>query len=253
MWRHRQSQPSYDSGFFKSIGDGSYRSARVVVPLLIDLLGPMESVVDVGCGTGAWLKVFCESGVTDVLGIDGAYVDPSQLEVPEDRFRVADLNSFVPPRGRYNLALCLEVAEHLPESSADSLIDALVALSDLVLFSAAIPLQGGRGHVNEQWPGYWAKRFAQRGYLPLDVLRHRIWDEPDVAPWFAQNTILYANRAALDRWPGLAAEAADGQTAILALVHPGCYLPKARTAARFLQFYDRPSVAALRAVTRRVR
>ena len=134
----------YDRDFFESISAGSLASARTVLPMVVDLVGPPASVVDVGCGTGAWLRAFSEAGVDDYLGIDGDYVRVDQLDIPPDRFRAMDLTRPISLERRYDLVLCLEVGEHLPPSDADGLVRSLTALGDTVLFSAAIPYQGMR-------------------------------------------------------------------------------------------------------------
>jgi hypothetical protein len=87
--------------------------------------------------------------------------------------------------------LCLEVAEHLPADSAPTLIDSLVSLGPVILFSAAIPFQGGTHHVNEQWPEYWARHFS-----PRDIMRtvRRRFGVHDVEWYYAQNILLYVER-----------------------------------------------------------
>ena len=82
------------------------------------------------------------------------------------------------------------MVEHLPESHADPIVDGLCASADVILFSAAIPLQGGENHINEQWPTYWQARFAARGFVMLDVFRERFWNEPKVDWWYRQNLFL---------------------------------------------------------------
>lgn len=141
---------AYSKRFFEQVHAQVRDSAREIVPLVVDLLNPAR-VVDVGCGTGTWLATFAEHGAA-ILGLDGEYVDRSLLDIPEDRFVAVDLAQPFQLDGRYDLALCLEVAEHLPADRAASLVDLLTGLAPTVLFSAAIPLQGGVNHVNEQWP-----------------------------------------------------------------------------------------------------
>jgi SAM-dependent methyltransferase len=138
------SSPSlYDAEFFDRQRDGSRRSAAIAVPLLIDLFEP-QSVLDVGCGTGVWLSVFREHGVDDILGIDGPWIEPRQQEIPEVFFRECDLTRPVALERTFDLALCLEVAEHLPAEAAPGLIESLTALAPVVVFSAAIPGQGAK-------------------------------------------------------------------------------------------------------------
>jgi Methyltransferase domain len=154
-----------------------------------------KSVVDVGCATGAWLSVVREHGIDDFLGIDGAYIDPATLVIPRDRFLAHDLEKPIGLDRRFDLALSLETAEHLSPLAAPSFVASLAGLAPVVLFSAAIPKQGGVHHVNEQWPEYWADLFAEHGYRPLDVIRTAVWNERDVAYPYAQNTFLYVHHA----------------------------------------------------------
>lgn len=191
-------QPSdaahYDQRFYNIIADGSLRSALIVAPLVQELVRA-RSAVDVGCGVGTWLKAFQQNGVETVLGLDGSYVDTQLLQIPADRFRPTDLKKPIPVDQRYDLAICLEVGEHLPASRCSDLVQALVNFAPVVLFSAALPGQGGTNHINEQWPEFWAKRFAARGYRKLDVIRPQIWQNEQVEPWYRQNIYLYADEA----------------------------------------------------------
>src|SRR5919108_2535643 len=164
----------YTEAFYECHRGGARSSAGVVVPMLIDLFGP-RSVVDVGCGIGTWLAAFREHGVADVCGVDGDWVERAALEIPVERFVAADLTRPLRLDRTFDLVLSLEVAEHLPPASADTFIDSLTRLGAAIVFSAAIPLQGGVDHVNEQWPEYWVERFAARGYEAIDGLRPRIW------------------------------------------------------------------------------
>ena len=106
-------------------------------------------------------------------------------------FEAADLGNPVVLDKAYDLALCLEVAEHLPQERAPGLIADLVKAAPVILFSAAIPAQGGTNHVNEQWPSYWAKLFRMHGYRAVDALRPLIRSSKNVAFWYRQNAVLY--------------------------------------------------------------
>ncbi len=87
--------------------------------------------------------------------------------------------------------MCLEVAEHLPKQSAPGFIRSLVRLAPVVLFSAAVPLQEGIHHVNEQWPAYWQDLFEQHGYRRLDLIRKEIWTNPEIQYYYRQNIFLF--------------------------------------------------------------
>jgi SAM-dependent methyltransferase len=182
---------AYSEAFFAQQRDVSRRSASVVVPMVLDLVRP-RSVADVGCGLGTWLSVVVENGISDVVGVDGDYVNRERLLIPPDRFLAQDLRKIVRLERSFDLAFCMEVAEHIPPGSADNIVDTLTGLAPVIVFSAAIPFQGGIDHVNEQWPEYWAEKFKARGFIGIDCLRARLWNDPRVECYYAQNVALYA-------------------------------------------------------------
>ena len=183
----------YDTRFFAQNKDRSYESALAILPLLLEITGA-RSIVDVGCGSGAWLAAARELGVSDLLGIDGSYVQPEMLLIPGEQFHAMDLAKPFGLNQKFDLMLSLEVAEHLPPARGESFVEDLVRLGAMVAFSAAIPGQGGLEHVNEQWQDYWHTLFAKAGYRAIDAVRPAVWDRADVAPWYAQNTFLFASR-----------------------------------------------------------
>ena len=214
----------YDASFFESHGERSLQSARVVLGRVFPLLQPRR-VLDVGCGTGAWLRAALDLGAAEVLGTDGAYVDRDALLIDRDRFLPADLAvqslpDVLGPRAadRFDLVICMEVVEHLPHARAPSIVAELTALTDVVLFSAAVPFQYGTSHVNEQWPEYWSILFRAAGFDCFDPLRAELWNEPDVEWWYAQNALLFARRGSA-ACAALPAASRPGQRG-LALVHP---------------------------------
>lgn len=180
----------YTEGFYEANTSVSSRSAERVLPDLLRTLAP-ASVVDVGCGGGAWLHVCLEHGVEQGLGLDGSHVDETLLRIPTENFRAVDLGAELRLDEEFDLAICLEVAEHLPAERADTFVADLCRLAPTVLFSAAIPGQGGIHHVNEQPQSYWSHRFEQNGYRPVDCLRGFYWDDDDIAAYFRQNMVVY--------------------------------------------------------------
>ena len=203
----------YSQEFYDRIYEGSNSSASVIVPLVAQYLST-RSVCDVGCGTGAWLRAFKQHGTEHIVGMDGDYVDVSKLLIPRECFRPTDLTQPLPQGERFDLVISLEVAEHLPESCAQQFVRDLTQLSDCVLFSAAIPRQGGTGHVNEQWQSYWARLFDAEGFAVFDLIRPRVWYSSDVSPWYTQNTLVYTKDPDVQRRLQLATPL------ILDIVHP---------------------------------
>lgn len=164
-------------------------SAAAIVDLLLQWIKP-ASVIDVGCGTGVFLEEFKKRGVGTVLGLDGEATG-LVFGPGESEFMVADLTQPLELDRGFDLALCLEVVEHLPESSANLLVNTLTDLAPLVLFSSAHPGQGGQGHINERWPVYWQRRFSQHGFVALDIVRGPLCDNPVVLDCYRRNAMLY--------------------------------------------------------------
>src|SRR3954447_16456322 len=184
--------PLYDASFFATVTSTAAASARCVVGPVVRWLRP-RSVVDVGCGEGPWLAEFAAGGCR-VVGVDGPQVDPARLLVPGDAFFEHDLEQ--PLDGllggrRFDLAVSLEVAEHLSPARADGFLDDLTGLSDRVLFSAAVPGQGGYGHVNEQPHEYWIRGFEERGFAVTTLVRRWFADNDAVASWYRANLLLF--------------------------------------------------------------
>ncbi|HEY8929507.1 MAG TPA: class I SAM-dependent methyltransferase [Mucilaginibacter sp.] len=165
-------------------------AAQQVLPYVFELIHP-SSVVDIGCGTGSWLQIAKACGASSVLGVDGVQVTAAMRCIEAQEFLQHDLTAFIQLPDKYDLAICLEVAEHLPETAADTLIDTLSASSEIILFSAAVPGQGGQEHVNEQGLDYWQEKFRSRGFFPVDMLREKFWENKQIDWWYRQNMLLY--------------------------------------------------------------
>lgn len=193
----------------------TYRESDAMI--IADILSQnytIRSVIDIGCGLGGWLSVFQNKGC-EVLGVDNHYtLSESKIYVDRQYLVGHDLSTPYLSPGKYDLALCLEVAEHINAEHADRLIDSLVACSDLILFSAAIPFQGGQGHVNEQWPSYWIEKFKKRGYQPKDAIRPLIWNNENIQWWYRQNMLLFEKSSVEEK----------SDSSKYNLVHPDLYL-----------------------------
>ena len=163
----------YTEEFFEYIERGSTASAKRFSAFIAPLLG-IKSILDVGCGRGAWLREWRDAGVKVVHGADGPYVRRESLLIPTEDFTAIDLSQKFDLGRRYDLVSSLEVAEHLPRSASKAFISSLVAHSDLILFSAATRGQGGENHINERPLWYWQSVFAEHGYVAFDAIRPRL-------------------------------------------------------------------------------
>lgn len=173
------------------------KDALEILPFVFKYFQP-KSIVDIGCGNGSWLKAAKMLGVHKVMGVDGIKVNDHDLLINNDEFLLSDLTKPLQLNKTYDLALSLEVAEHLPEAASDIFISNICKHSDVVIFSAAIPNQGGQFHVNEQWPEYWHLKFKAHGYFAYDILRKEFWDTKNVLWWYSQNMIIYAKENVFD-------------------------------------------------------
>jgi SAM-dependent methyltransferase len=181
---------NYGEAYYRALDSGCQSSAAAVVPEVVAALRP-RSVLDVGCGTGAWLAEFLRAGVADVLGVDGPWLPRGLLRIPADRFHAQDLTAPLALPQEFDLTVCLEVAEHLPGRAAEGLVGSLAALAPVAMFSAAVPGQGGEGHVNERPPEYWDGLFAERGMRPARGFGAKFVGHPGVRWWYARNLVFY--------------------------------------------------------------
>ena len=196
-------QHIYSDKFFDYISEGSRISAntvsKIIAPIFEENAG---DILDVGCGHGVWTREFGKiSGVRQATGIDGTYINVENLVISAADFVGHDLTTPLDLGRRFTVSVSLEVGEHLPKCAAPILVDTLVKHADIVLFSAAIPGQGGESHINEQPLEYWRALFAKHNYLPLDVIRPLLDGNLAVEPWYRYNTMLYVAKDTLANIP----------------------------------------------------
>ncbi len=190
----------YSEEFFEYIERGSIASAKRFTVYLAPLLG-VHSVLDVGCGRGAWLREWRHAGADIAHGVDGPYVRRDSLLIPAGDFTAVDLSTTFDLGRRYDLVSSLEVAEHLPRACSETFVSSLVAHADLVLFSAATPGQGGENHINERPLSDWQELFRMKGFEAYDFIRPVFRNDRTIEPWYRFNSVLYAS----ERDPPLAA------------------------------------------------
>jgi hypothetical protein len=213
----------YTKSFFRNREQSSRRSAEMVLPFVFEIVRP-TSVVDFGCGTGTWLEAAKRLSAARVLGIEGEWIRGKKTLLETHELEVRNLDDPVSVPERFELAISLEVAEHLKPARAAGFVHDLCSASEVVLFGAAIPEQGGTGHIHERWQSYWAALFANEGYRCLDVVRPRFWDEPDVMPWYKQNAFLYATEGACELLKPRLPSGSESGFGPLDVVHPDLYV-----------------------------
>lgn len=211
---------NYKSSFYKRV-DLNYESALLILKYIFDLVN-VKSIIDLGCGTGIWLKAAKELGVLEIVGVD-FHNNYNMLVFPKENYIKKNLIDNFYIDKKFDLAICLEVAEHLPENNTNDLIRKLVGLSDLILFSAAIPFQGGTNHINEKWQSFWVWKFEEYGFKKIDIIRKNFWDNPSVRWWYSQNAFIFVNMKNITKYENLIKNATDLP---LDIVHPKNYISK---------------------------
>lgn len=188
---------TYSKQWRDAVRAGAQSSAAVLAPLIVDRFHP-DTAIDVGSGEG-WLALELEALDVTTLTVDGPWTEAEmKLDLSIDPFpepfEVVEAFEKIESRSPYDVAICLEVAEHVAPGRAAELVAWLCSLAPIVVFSAAVPGQGGEGHVNEQWPAYWAELFLANGYAGSGALRWIIWDDARVSWWYRQNLLVFGRR-----------------------------------------------------------
>jgi hypothetical protein len=228
MNKEKSMMKNYSKDFFKKRHQRTLYSAQIIISYLFEMVTNITSAIDVGCGVGTWLSVMKNKGVKEIFGIDGDWIDKSLLVIPQECFLSADLSKPIEIDRRYNLAISLEVAEHLPEESARTFVNSLVDLSDIIMFSAAIPGQEARDHINEQWPEYWVNHFIDFEYEVVDALRTKFWNDEKVLLWYRQNLLLFVKKTRISEFSLLQKEYEMSRRAPLSIVHPELFEKKTK-------------------------
>ena len=189
------SKKLYNKEFYENQAQGSSQSADFFASYLQGVF-KSKSVVDFGCGHGAWLSAFGRNGADKLLGFDGPWISPENIHDPMVRFEPLNLaEKMTKTYGKFDLAISLETAEHLEPESAKVFVENITNHSDVVMFSAAYENQGGTNHINERQHTYWAGLFSELGYVPYDLFRPVAWGNPKVDFWYQQNTFLYVHES----------------------------------------------------------
>lgn len=180
----------YNENYYKRHQDGSYQSALQILKYLKSFID-FKSVIDFGCGMGTWCKALGELKISDFLGIDQHTYDVSYMIISKEKYLQYDLRKPLTLSKKTDIVISVEVAEHIEPEYSSIFISNLCSHSDIVLFSAALPGQGGTNHVNEQLCSYWVNLFAQKGFALLDCIRPYVWNNETVEIWYRNNTLLF--------------------------------------------------------------
>ena len=213
----------------------NHYSAATILGLLFRHIKPV-SICDIGCGIGIWLRVANELDVKDTFGIEGPWLDRSLLCVPQETISIVDFEQPFALGRRFDLLICVEVAEHLSNAAAAGFVGSLANHSDLVLFSAAIPFQGGHHHLNERYLDYWEGLFLEHDFVPVDFIRREIWKDSSIHWWLRQNILVFAkSKLATEGGPLAGLRERNGP---LSIVHPEVYQSRMQTAQRITAEYQ---------------
>lgn len=211
----------YTADFYDLIRPGVRRSAARLVPQMAEWYyeasgqpEALPAVLDVGCGEGWWAREWVEGGFANMaVGADGNWGGAAIRDADRPGLHFGTINLAIvepQPAYSYDIALCLEVAEHLP--NPDDLLAYLRTTAPVCFFSAAIPGQPGADHISCRWQHEWAATFEDAGWFTSDRLRRRIWTDPEIEWWYRQNLFAAWDPAAVSL--NVAAEP------ILSMVHP---------------------------------
>jgi hypothetical protein len=188
-------------------------SPKLMVPILNEIFQP-KSVVE------------------KILGVDGTWADQSKIDknIALENFLTVNLEDIFNPDSRFDLAISLEVAEHIDEKYADNFVKTLTNCSDNIVFSAAIPLQGGQNHVNEQWNDYWIEKFSKHGYFCLDVIKPFFWDTKEIFRWYKQNVLFFTNNPESINF--------ESKNVLQNVIHPEMFSRKTQELNEFKEKYE---------------
>ena len=188
----------YQSNYYRNRNNWTAPSVKAIMQIILPIYKP-NSILDLGCGSGSWLHTISkEYKIPEFLGVDGHWIEKKELLIPQTNFKAHNLQDVYTPDRKFDMAISMEVAEHLDEGFAENFVTSLTNSSDFILFSAAIPNQGGTNHVNEKKQSYWKYIFFKRGYECIDLIRPRIWDLEGVRTDYKQNTLIYIKKVLLE-------------------------------------------------------
>ena len=182
----------YDDKFFDKNLEWNTPIAAKLAGVLLDCFHP-RSVVDLGCGNAEFLNEFQKKGII-VQGYEGSRSAIGKASIDKQHIKLFDLRNKIEEKEKYDLALCLEVAEHIENKFSQRLVENLTSLSDKVVFTAATPGQGGHFHINEQPREFWVNIFKQRNYGYDAQTTEKVKNDmkkAGVLSWYCDNLMVF--------------------------------------------------------------
>jgi len=152
----------YDDYFYEQHMDTKTRSAVSIANVIVDTINPC-SVFDIGCGNGIFISELNKRGI-DVLGCDSSKA-AIRTSCKNVTIFAADVTNPIMLNRKYDLVMCVEVAEHIHKKYSDQLIANCINNGERILFTSAPPGQGGIGHINEQPYEFWITKFNKFGFV----------------------------------------------------------------------------------------
>jgi hypothetical protein len=172
--------------------DRSFGSALVILELVFSKVGLPNNIIDIGGGAGAWLLSANQLGVGELTLVEGDWINETTLNTKIFSIDNSDLENAIPKYDeKFEMCICVEVAEHLSPSRAESFVEELTGLSDRIVFSAAIPGQGGHGHLNEQLQSFWIGLFEKHGFGANNFISKIVWENTEVEAIYRQNIMYF--------------------------------------------------------------
>ncbi|AUX10564.1 hypothetical protein AArcSl_2953 [Halalkaliarchaeum desulfuricum] len=184
----------YNNDYYRKRKKDPWRSdAREVSRVLYDEFEP-ESVIDFGCAIGGHLEWFHEHGI-EVCGIEGNTTAFEYSLIPNEYLEEHDLREPYEITKQRDLALCIEVAEHIPERYANQLVASLTDSAESVFFTAAPPGQQGTHHINLKKDSYWEKKFEEKGYIRDNMIETRLKQNLNLekSTWIKDNMFVFVS------------------------------------------------------------
>ncbi len=179
-------------------------SAIEVIEVIWPWIADIGSFADLGGGMGSWSKALELKGISNFNLIDHPLTPVENILIEnKSNFTPVDLELDLPVYEHYDLVICTEVFEHFSEKRALELLEWINASTDFILFSAAIPRQGGLGHVNLQRHAYWHEKFSNLGFSFFDGFKPEIISNQGIKYWFRQNLFLYHRGKFTERFQNL--------------------------------------------------